>query len=151
MEHEFVISLIEKLNIEIREQLGDELCDDFSIQFEYCSIGWADIINFMDTKEAYIKIVEALERHMPYEERGFYDDRDKFKMVAYNAAYDLPFLEVFFNIGCHAFVKHLSCCIFVGHFLYLQYGCAYCGVFFNCAILGNTGRISNNRLKLMLI
>lgn len=58
---------------------------------------WQDVLNFEDPKEVYKKIVKVIEKYMPYEERGFYDDRDKFTLCAYNGKkFDFLFIKAWF-------------------------------------------------------
>ena len=60
---------------------------------------WEDILKFENPQLAYNKIVKFLEKYMPYEERGYYNNNDKFVFCAYNIKFDLPFLESFFRLN----------------------------------------------------
>ena len=57
-----------------------------------------DLQTFEDHRVAYKKIVNLLDKYMPFEERQMFDKRDKFSLCGYNAkAFDIPYLNEFFK------------------------------------------------------
>ena len=94
------ICLIVDINNEIKETLTLKMAP-FNQVFEPEALRvngrkWEEVLQFQDPKEAYKKIINLLEKYMEYEERGFYDKRDKFDIVAYNASFDVRHLSMFF-------------------------------------------------------
>ena len=59
---------------------------------------WNDVLKFEDHRVAYKKIVNLLDKYMPFEERQMYDKREKFHLCAYNGkTFDIPYLNEFFK------------------------------------------------------
>jgi len=95
------ISLIVDINKKVEETLTlnvRPLNEVYEVEaLKVNGLKWDDILRFQDPKLAYGKIINMLERHMPFEERGMYDNRDKFNICAYNGKkFDIPFLKAFF-------------------------------------------------------